>query len=322
MRTKTISVIALSNRDFDCLESKLREAAKWIEIAGHQGSDLVVLPENINRFCGDGAGNPRFVPAHKAAFRDWRTETEIVIAAAQEAGVTLALPVLHWEDDILSNSFFLLSPEGHCVGQYRKACPTPGELDSGMRPEKPSLMEWQGIRLGGAICFDTCFPEVISAQADAGAELILVPSLWPGGRQLNHYARHYSIRFAVAYPAWSRIIDIDGEEPVAGGYRHETLRFGFGAPVYTTTLNFDRVALFGNHNQEKIVEILQKYGERIRITFDQDNVLFFLESLDPKLSEQDILSEFQLIPAHQYFANCRERYRGASGSPGPASCNV
>lgn len=309
MKLRTVSVIALSNRDFDSFEDKLREAASWIDIAARQGSQLVVLPEMINRYCGDGPGNPRLKPSREAALRDWRAETAPVIRAACEAGVTLALPVVHLEGDALCNTFFLLAPDGRCLGRYDKACPTPPELDAGMIPARPQLMEWEGVQLGGAICFDTCFPEVIEEQASAGAELILVPSLWPGGRQLNHFARHCSIRFAVAYPAWSRIIDIDGEEPAGGGYRHETLRFGFGAPVYTTTLNFDRVALFGNHNQEKIVAVLQKYGKRVNITFDQENVLFYLESRDPELHEKQIMEEFDLITARDYFESCRRRYR-------------
>lgn len=311
MRNRTLSVVALSNRDFDSFEAKLCEAARWIHIAGKQGSQLVVLPEMINRYCGDGEGNPRLLSSRDAALRDWRGETATVIKAAQEAGVSLALPVVHLEGDALCNSFFLLSPDGECIGRYDKACPTPPELDSGMIPGSPSLMIWEEIRLGGAICFDTCFPEAITTQAESGAELFLVPSLWPGGRQLNHYAQHFSTRFALAYPPWSRIIDIDGQEVVAGGYRQETLRFGFGVPVYTATLNFDRVALYGNHNQAKIVGVTEKYGNRVRITFDQDNVLFFLESCDPELSEMEIVSEFGLIPAQQYFRECRERWRSA-----------
>jgi predicted amidohydrolase len=313
MNARTLSVVALSNRDFDCLEDKLREAAEWIALAAAQGSQLVVLPEMINRYCGDGAGNPRLVPARQAALHDWRAETAIVIEAARKAGVALALPVVHLEGEALFNSFFLLNREGDTIGRYDKACPTPPELAAGMVPAQPAIMQWEGITLGGAICFDTCFPEVIEEQIAAGAELILVPSLWPGGRQLNHFARHHSVRFAVAYPAWSRIIDIDGLEMIEGGYRHETLRFGFGVPVYTATINFGRVALFGNDNQQKIKAISEKYGQRVRITFEQENCLFFLDTLDPALPEASVVEEFGLIPANEYFSACRRQIRKARG---------
>lgn len=311
MNNRTLSVVALSNRDFDSFEAKLEEAARWVEIAAGQGSQLVVLPEMINRYCGDGAGNPKLIPAREAALRDWRAETSILTEAARRANIALTVPVVHLEGDRLYNSFFLLGREGELVGRYDKAFPTPEGLEQGTVPCESPLIEWEGIKIGGAICFDTCFPEVIERQAQAGAQLILVPSLWPGGRQLNYFAQHHSIRFAVAYPAWSRIIDIDGREVIEGGYRHETLRFGFGVPVYTATLNFGRVALFGNHNQQKIRAIIEQYGERVRVTFDQDNVLFFLETLDPCLSEEAVMKEFELISAHDYFRDCRQQVREA-----------
>jgi len=305
MKNRTISVVAQSNRDFDSLEQKLTEAAEWIELAARQGSQLVVLPEMVNSYCGDGVGNPRAIPSRQAALRDWQAETTLVREAARRANIALALPVTHIEEDRLCNSFFLLDKNGVCLGRYDKAFPTPSELDEGMLPAKPALMEWEGIALGGAICFDTCFPEVIEEQAAAGAQLILVPSLWPGGSQLNHFARQHSMRFALAYPAWSRIIDIDGKEMASGGFRHETLRFGFGVPVYTATINFGRVALYGNHNQEKIKAISQKYGDRVRISFDQENVLFFLDTTDPALPEERVIAEFDLIPSRKYFEDCR-----------------
>ncbi len=314
MNAKTISVVALSNRDFISLEEKFREAATWIDLAARQGAELVVLPEMINRFCGDGDGNPRALPIRQCALRDWRRETEIVLEAAKAARVALALPVVHLEGDVLFNTFFLIAADGSCLGRYNKACPTPPELEAGMVPcSDQSLLQWNGVAVGGAICFDTCFPQVIERQIAAGAQLILVPSLWPGGRQLNYFALQYATRFAVAYPAWSRIIDIDGKEAVEGGYRQETLRFGFGAPVYTATLNFDRLALFANDNQNKIKDISQKYGDRVRVTFNQENCLFFLDTLDPELSEDEVVREFELVTARDYFAACANAIQSKGG---------
>ncbi len=305
MNAKTLSVVALSNRDFGSFDEKLKEAARWIGIAAGQGAELVVLPEMINSFCGDGVGNPRTVPIRQSALRDWRQETQPLLNAAKAAGVALALPVVHVEEEVLFNTFFLMAADGSCLGRYDKTCPTMPELAAGMVPggDQP-LLEWEGISVGGAICFDTCFPQVIERQITAGAQLILVPSLWPGGRQLNYFALQYATRFAVAYPAWSRIIDIDGKEAVEGGYRQETLRFGFGVPVYTATLNFSRVALFANENQQKIEAISRQYGDRIRVVFDQENCLFFLDTLDPSLAEEEIVREFELITARDYFAAC------------------
>ncbi len=125
--------------------------------------------------------------------------------------------------------------------------------------------------------------------------LIIIPLLF------GFYAQ---MRVTSAYNKNVRIPSrghITGREAAQGGYRHETLRFGFGAPVFLATLNFDRAAFYGNHNQEKVVEILRAHGPRVRVEFDQENGLFFLESRSEKLSVEDVVREFGLIRAREYF---------------------
>lgn len=309
MNCRTISVIALSNRDFSSLSEKLGEAVGWVELAAEQGAELVVLPECLNRYFGDGPGNPRLQTPDEYACRDWRREMAVLLEVAERRKVWLTVPVVHGQDGRLRNSFFLVSPEGEAVWQYDKLSPTPSEMEAGVVPGEASFYTWQGIKLGGAICFDTCFPENLDLWATEGVQLGLVASLWPGGSQLNTFCKMHAGRVAVSYPAWSRIIDIDGQEVVEGGYRQETLRFGFGAPVYTATLNFDRLSLYGNQNQQQMVNVLKKYGRRVRVTYDQGNCLWFLESCDPDLAEQEILKEFGLVTARDYFAECARKIR-------------
>ena len=302
MNTKTISVIALSNRDFPSLAAKLDEAVQWVELAAGQGADLAVLPETINLFRGDGPGNPQALSYAEAALDNWERDTQPLFAVAKRRGIAVTIPVLVREGDHLRNLFAVVAKTGQVIGQYQKAQPTAGELQDKVRPGKPAVFEWEGLTVGGGICFDTNFPRIFEEQARQGAQLFLVPSLWPGGSALNYYALRYGTPIALAYPAWSRIIDIDGAELVAGGYRHETLRFGFGAPVYTATINFDRVALHTDACQQKIVAIQKKYGAQVGVRFDQQNALFYLESRSPEFTVADIMREFHLISAREYLA--------------------
>jgi hypothetical protein len=115
------------------------------------------------------------------------------------------------------------------------------------------------------------------------------------------------VPIALAYPAWSRIIDVDGHEVAEGGYRSETLRFGFGAPVYTAALNFDRVVMHADYNQQKIVDVQRALGNKIRVSFDQQNALFFLDSRADDLSAKDVCKQFGLIPLQDYFARSQAR---------------
>jgi predicted amidohydrolase len=306
MDERTLAAIALSNRDFPSFEAKLREAAEWVELAARAGAALAVLPEALNLYKGDGAGNPNRPTYDEVALDHWETDCALLIETARRVKISVTIPVFRRLGDALVNCFFLVGKDGSVLGEYRKRCPTPAEMDRNVLPQRTQLIEWDGLKVGGAICFDTLFPEVFRDQAGEGADLFLVPSYWPGGSNLDFYALEYSRPILLAYPAWSRIIDIDGSEIAAGGYRWETLRFGFGSPVVLATINFDRGVFFGNINQQRIVDVQRAYGERVRVRFDQRNVLFVIESRAAELTIAEIVREFGLIERREYFRQCRD----------------
>ena len=301
MNEKTIAAVALSNRDYPDFGAKLKEAVQWVEFAAAQGAQLVVLPELLNFYYGDGVGSQKRPTYQEAAFDDWQTPTRPLFDVARRCGVAVTIPVLTREGDHLTNSFFLISKQGEVLGRYQKMRPMPGERQAGVQPGKVALMEWEGLKIGGGICFDCYYPEVFQQQADAGAELFLLPSLTAGGSYLNFYALHLAVPIVLAYPAWSRIIDVDGRELAAGGYRNETLCFGFGSPVLVATINFDRVVLYADFNQLKINDIQRAYRDRVRIRFDQPNASFIIESRSPDLTVQEIVQRYELVPKRQYF---------------------
>lgn len=304
MNERRISVIALSSRNYPSFASKLQEAVRWLEIAAGHGSNLAVLPETLNLYCGDGAVNTHAPGLEDLALDDWETPTAPLREAACRLGLAVTIPVLVREDGRLVNVFHLVSRDGEILGAYRKRYPAYGEVLEGLPGGRPEpLIPWEGIKIGGAICFDTWFPDVFETQAADGAQLFLIPSLWPGGTFLNSSALKLSVPIALAYPAWSRIIDMDGREIASGGYRNETLRFGFGAPVYTAAINFNRVAIHADFAQQRMLEVERAYGPRVRVRFDQDNCLFYLESRDPDLDVREILDRFELVTLQQYFAN-------------------
>ena len=304
MNEKILAAVSLSNGDFPTLDAKLEDAAMWVEHAARQGADLVVLPEALNKYRGDGAGNPQSLGYREMAMDDWQASCAVLIETAKRCSVAVTVPVFTREGDHLTNSFFLVSKTGEVLGRYQKMYPTPAELEEGVQPGSPSLIEWEGLQVGGAICFDTLFPDVFKSQAQLGADLFLVCSLWPGGDDVNYWSLSLSCPMVLAYPAWSRVIDRMGKDVAGGGQRWETLRFGFGSPVVTAPVNFDAVVLYGNYNQERIVEIERAYGEKVRVRFDQQNVTFCLESRSDDLSVQDLVEEFDLLLRADYLADC------------------
>ncbi|MCX5660103.1 MAG: hypothetical protein NTW19_10320 [Planctomycetota bacterium] len=301
MNEKTLAAVALSNRDYPTFADKLHEAARWVEFAGDNGADLVVLPELLNLYRGDGAGNAAALPLEDVALDDWRAACGPILEAAARARTAVVVPVATREPAGLTNSFFLVDKAGRTAGRYQKSRLTPSEVAAGVLPGQPSLIEWEGLKVGGAICFDCYHPEVFSAQAQLGAQLFVVPSLTPAEAHLSFYALHHGLPIVQAYPAWSRIIDVTGRDLAAGGHRNETLNFGFGSPVIFATINFNRVALFADVNQQKILDVQRAHRARVRIAFDQANVTFVLESRDPALSVESIVREFGLVPRGRHF---------------------
>lgn len=298
MNEKTIATVALKE-SFSTLQETLQEAARWVETAAVQGANLAVLPETINLL----HRKDHSLPLGEFALEDWQHETSLLCETAARCGIAIVLPLLVRSHNILSNRFYVLSADGTALGYYQKRTPAPGEQSAGVEAGSTSPIAWEGLRIGGAICVDVYYPHaVFDPQMEAGADLFVIPSLTPAGVLLDSWALLYGVPFVLAYSPWSRILDRDGKELAAGGYRSETLRFGFGSPVQQATINFDAVTLFADYNQEKMRDVQRHYGRKVRIRFSQPNCLFTLESRSDDLSVHDVIQQFGLVSRRDYFA--------------------
>jgi hypothetical protein len=124
----------------------------------------------------------------------------------------------------------------------------------------------------------------------------------PAGAFLESCAVSCGVPFVLAYSPWSRILDRDGRELAAGGFRSETLRAGYGEPLQQATLNFNAVSLFADFNQQKIQDVQKHYVDKVRVRFDQPNCVFMLESRSAELSIHEVMREFGLVSRRDYFA--------------------
>lgn len=299
MNEKTIATIALREGSFRNFRETLEEAARWLELAAAQGADLAVLPETINLLHrhSDSA------PLDEFAIEDWREATALLCDTAARRKISLILPLLVRESGLLANRFYVIAKDGTPLGFYQKRVLAVGEKASGVQPGNTQPISWEGLRLGGGICIDLYFPQaVFDPQIEDGADFFILPSLTPGGILLDSCAVNYGVPVVLAYSPWSRILDRDGTELAAGGYRSETLRFGFGSPVLPATINFDSVTLFADFNQDKMRDVARHYGRDVRIRFNQNNCLFTLESRSPDLTVQEVMRQFGLISRRDYMA--------------------
>ena len=299
MNEKTIATIALRDGSFPDLQAVLREAAYWVEAASLQGADLAVLPETINLL----PQNALSAPPQELALDDWRKDTALLCETAARHRIALVLPLLVRDGAALANRFYLLSRDGSELGFYQKCVPAAGERLAGVVPAINAPIPWEGLRIGGGICIDVYFPQqVFESQMQAGADLFVIPSMTPGGTFLDTCAIQYGVPFILAYSPWSRILDRDGLELAAGGYRSETLRAGFGSALQQATINFDAVSLFADFNQQKLVDVQKHYGNKVRIRFDQSSCIFLLESRSADLSIGEVVRQFGLVSRRDYFA--------------------
>ena len=299
MNEKIIATIALRDQGSADLQAVLGDAAQGVELAAAQGADLAVLPETINllqRISDE-------IPLEEYALEDWRTASAALIETAIRHQISLVLPLLVRDGASLANRFYVLGRDGTELGFYQKRVPAVGERLAHVEPANTAPIRWEGLQVGGGICIDVYFPEqVFRPQLAAGADLFVIPSMTPAGAFLDSSAVNYGVPFVLSYSPWSRILDRDGKELAAGGYRSESLRAGYGSPVQQATINFDAVSLFADFNQEKLRHVQRHYGEKVRVRFDQSNCVFVLESRSSNLSVDEVMNQFGLVSRRDYFA--------------------
>ena len=109
--------------------------------------------------------------------------TERLEAVCKELGVHLVIGMLEADNDRCFNVAVLVGPQG-LVGKYRKThLPFLGVdrfLDHGEKPFR--IYRTPVGNIGMHICYDCNFPETARVMALQGADILALPTNWPGGR--------------------------------------------------------------------------------------------------------------------------------------------
>lgn len=147
-------------------------AVAAIHEAGERGADLVLLPEEPEVVAGKTAGehcleeHPLFVSYQEASRQ---SHIGVVGSVSAKAGGGYA------------NTGFLLNRKGELVGTYFKKHPAPSE--EAIITEEPNgdpfpVFDFEGVKLGIAICMDIHFPEMFRIYGLKGADLVCVPTMY------------------------------------------------------------------------------------------------------------------------------------------------
>jgi predicted amidohydrolase len=196
------------------------------------GADLIVTPELMN--VGYDLERIDREPDELAEPLDGPTVT-LALELARESGATIVVGLLERDGERLHDSAAIVEPSG-VVATYRKSHLYPPERARFEAGDELLQLQTSSGRLGVMICFEHAFPEIATALALEGAEILTIPSAVPFGYEhlltLRTRARAQDNQlFAVAcnlpgngFCGGSLIVDPRGEILARAGTGAETIR--------------------------------------------------------------------------------------------------
>ncbi len=162
-------------------EAWANNLAQWVEQGAATGAQLLLFPEygaiELAATCGPTiAGDLQatlgavadFVPAMEAIVAELARRHNVHVLAGSGPS--------RRADGRFTNAARLVTPSGH-IGVQDKMIMTPFEVAWGVVPGHTlKVFDTELGRIGIAICYDCEFPLLVRAQAEAGAEVVLIPS--------------------------------------------------------------------------------------------------------------------------------------------------
>ncbi len=182
MKVAALQMVSGPRRD-----DNLNTARQLLEQAAASGVELAVLPEY---FCAVGARD-----TDKLALRETPGQGAVqsfLAQAARELGLWIVggtLPMACAAPHKVRNTVLVYSPQGDCVARYDKIhlfrydngqehYDEGSVIEAGDTPVQFHLRSRSGRTwcVGLSVCYDLRFPELYRQHAQAGADLLLVPS--------------------------------------------------------------------------------------------------------------------------------------------------
>jgi predicted amidohydrolase len=161
------------------LDAYQQKVTGWVERAVAQGADVLVFPEYAAmELAMLGRAKESLGAEIDAVTRLIPDFDEMHAALAIRHGVTIiGGSFLERRNGQVVNAGHIFGPTG-VKGRFEKRIPTPWErIDAGVaQGGQLAIFDTGAVRLGIAICYDIEFPLIGRALAEAGAEVILVPS--------------------------------------------------------------------------------------------------------------------------------------------------
>ena len=166
----------------------LRVASCQFPVTGNVGRNAAYIRRYLRRAAGAGAHILHTSEACLSGYAnkdvpsfadyDWallRCETARVRALAAELGLWLVLGSAHYLDAATkpTNCLYLINPRGEIVDRYDKCMCTTGDQRAYSAGQRLVTASIQGVKVGLAICYDICYPQIYAAYRELGVTLML-----------------------------------------------------------------------------------------------------------------------------------------------------
>ncbi len=265
-----------------------------LERAASFRPDIACLPETFTN------GKPETVPG---------PTTERLSRWAAKHKCYVICPILIRDGGRTYNAAVLIDRQGSIVGRYCKIRPTEGELQRGVCPgtDDPPVFETDFGTIGIQICFDVNWRGQWRRLRDKGAKIVFFASAYPAARQIRTLAwlnQYFVVTSTKTRPA--SIYDVTGETLATTGKFQQWA--GAVVPLGKTVFEID-------FHVSKMREIQKKYGSRVEVAWYHDEDLVTLASLDPVLTVQDLIDEYELTPHRDYILRAQRRQDKSRPSP-------
>jgi len=155
--------------------------ADWVAKGAETGAEILVFPEyaaieQAATFGREVAGSLEATLKVVADLERERVAFHAELAARHKVHILVGSGPVRRGDGRYVNAAQLITPDGS-IGVQEKHIMTPFEWDWGIAPGGAlRVFETSLGRIGITICYDSEFPLLARAMAEAGAELLLVPS--------------------------------------------------------------------------------------------------------------------------------------------------
>ncbi len=299
----SFSTGGITGKEPERLQRAMKAWEDYIDTAALDKPDIILLPEiflsNTASSASKEEKNEKSEPLPEGG-----AITKFLSRKAEEHKTYIFAS--YWRRDEAGrgryNSAVLFDRTGAVTGVYDKTFPTIGEMEDGTIPgEGAKVFQTDFGRIGAIICFDLNFRELLDDYKSKRVELLCMLSAFRGGFMVPAAAFRHQIFIATSTPGENSVI----VDPLGRTLAESSM---YGRIIFAK-INLDSQIVHIDYNPQKVADMKKKYKERVQIEVASPEAVYFMSSLHPEKSIQEMMEEFEIETLDAYLDRAREERR-------------